>query len=271
LVESFNCRTLRKEDEESVKLLVKSASHPFSVEKFWNWKYLQNPGFDRSLIAVAESNGKIIGCNHWLRRKLKLSDSIVVDSMMGANIAVAPEFRKKGIGKALICFLRSQHEKRKPLLMCMYTDFELSKHFHTPVGGYVPAPNGTVKYMRILNWNRVKAHADAFNERVKHGEFKGQLANVDVAVAFKMPEAPSLCLRLHREGVNICASVEGADVTISSDLRTLARIRERNGGFRTLIMPLLKGKVKLEGSFRKLLDLYKNRWVLWEILGKEII
>jgi predicted N-acetyltransferase YhbS len=267
---TFECRTLSEEDDEAVRLLVKSAFPIFSLEEFWDWKYLQNPDFNRSFGAVALLKGKIIGCNHWLPRKVKLSDSIVVDSMLGANIAVAPEHRKKGVGKALIHFLRSQHEARKASLMYMFADPELQRHFHARVGGYVPVPNGHVLYRKILNWNKVKMNASAFNDRVNQGEFGDRLAKVDLTVIFKMYGAPPLCLHLDSRGVKVDSSDKRADVTISSDMTTFSMIKDGKIRGRRLIWLWLMGRLKIFGDLRKMIALRKHIWVLKEILSTKI-
>ncbi len=265
----INCRSLKKEDDEAVRLLVKATLPLFSKEKFWDWKYLQNPHFNRSLAAVAENNGKIVGCNHWLPRRMKLSNSITVDAMLGASIAVAPEYRKRGVGTALIHFLRSQHRERKLALMYMFADPELRKHFHAPVAGYVPAPKGTVLYTRILNWDRVKTNVAAFNEKLKLGEFGDRLASVHLIVAFKSHGAPPLCFCLSDKGVQIDSSTRDAQVTVSSDMAVFNRIRSGQS-LRGLVWPMLKGQLRLRGSVRKMWVAYRNLWVFREILSKKM-
>lgn len=268
--DSYVCRTFRKGDETAVKKLVESTHTIFSTGNFWDWKYLQNPRFDPSFVAVAEEDGKIVGCNHWLPRKVKLTDSIVVDSMLGAGIAVAPEYRRMGVGRALIRFLRSQHNDRKPSIMYMFADPELRKHFHAPVGGYVPAMGGTASYIKILKWHKVEMNVVNFNERVKRGEFKNRLAKVDLTVAFKVHGAPPLCLHLDSSGVKTIVSGERADVTITSDLVTSSIIKSEQRGIRILIKHLLTRRLKLRGSLRNLLVAYRNIWVFREIMGKKI-
>jgi predicted N-acetyltransferase YhbS len=267
---TFECRTLSKGDEKAVRLLVESTFPVFSTRRFWDWKYLQNPGFDRSLAAVALMSGKIIGCNHWLPRQIKLSDAIVVESMLGANIAVAPEYRQKGVGRALIHFLRLQHPEQKPPLMYMFADPELQRRFHARVGGYIPVPDGTVLFRKILNWNKVILNTTTFNERVKHGEFGDRLAQVDLTVAFKMPGAPPLRLHLDSGGVEMDGSIKRPDVTVSSDMTTFSRVKDGQIGVRTLIWLCLTGRLKIRGGLRKIYALYRNMWVLREILRTKI-
>ena len=264
------CRTLQEKDEEAVRKLVESTFLFLPMGRFWNWKYLQNPSFDRSFVAVAEEGGKIVGCNHWLPRKVKITNSVVVDSMLGANIAVVPEYRKRGVGRELICFLRSQHVERKPSLMYMFTDPELRKHFHAPVGGYVPAPRGTVWYRKILNWNKVKTSVADFNERVKRGEFGHRLARVNLTVVIKPYNAPPLCLHLSSEGAETSASVENADVTISSYGAVFSKVKDGHGGTRIFVWSLLMGRLKLKGSPSKIWAVYRNMWAFREILSGRI-
>jgi predicted N-acetyltransferase YhbS len=259
-----------KEDENAVKLLVESTFPVFSKGKYWDWKYLKNPNFDRSFAAVAKVDKKIVGCNHWLPRKVKLSDSIVVDSMMGANIAVTAEYRRMGVGRALIHFLRSQHNDRKPALMYMIADPALRRRFHASAGGYTPVPGGTVLYRKILNWNKVKISAAAFNEKVNRGEFEDRLAKVDLTVAFKMHGAPPLGIHLDHKGVEVGVAVESADVTISSDMATLNMIKDGRIGLRMLFWSWLTGRLKYEGSLRKMLAVYRNMWAFREILSPKI-
>ena len=270
MCDSFKCRTLQEKDEQAVRRLVESTFSFLPIGKFWDWKYLRNPSFDRSFVAVAEDEGKIIGCNHWLPRKVKLADSIVVDSMLGASIAVLAEYRKKGVGRALIHFLRSQHSERKLALMYMFADPELRKHFHTPVAGYVPAPGGTVWYRKILNWNKVKTNVTDFNMRVKQGEFGDRLDKVDLTVVFKVHGAPPLCLHLDGKGFETNSSVEKADLTISSDGNLFTKIRDGQIGMRMLIGPLATGRLKVRGSPRKMLELYRNIRTFREILSGKI-
>ena len=270
LSESFACRTLREEDDRAVSGLVRETFSGFLEGKFWDWKYLQNPFFDRSYVAVAEDNGKIVGCNHWLPRRLKLSDSVVVDVALGADIAVVPEYRMKGVGRALIHFLRSQHKGSNLTLMYMFANPELRKHFHTPVAGYGPAPGGTALYTKILNWNKVIGNAVAFTERVNRGEFGDRLAKVNLSVAFKVQGAPPLFLRVNSKGAYTDASNARADVAITSDVTSLSKIKDGEASGWRLIGLLLTGRLRFRGSIRKLLAFYRNLWVFREILSGKL-
>ena len=266
--ETFVCRSLREEDDGAVRKMIESTFPVFLGGKFWDWKYLHNPAFDRSLVAVAEDNGKIVGCNHWLLRAFRLSGSVVVDAVLGADIAVVPEYRKKGVGRAMMGFLRSKNADRKLPVTYIFADPELRKHFHAPVAGYVPAPGGTVLFTKILNWNKVKASATVFNERMMRGEFGDRLSKVDLTVAFMVQGAPTLCLRVNSGGVSV--SEGHADVTVSSDVKTLSIVKDKGAGRWGLVGALLSGKLRFRGGLRKMFVLYRNLWVFREVFGGKI-
>ncbi len=263
---------MREDDEEAVKALVESTFTSFMMGRFWDWKYLQNPRFDRGLVAVAEENGHVIGVNHWLRRSFKLSGSTQVNAMLAGDIAVDPSYRMKGVGRALMQFLRSSDSAngRKAGLIYMFANPELRKRFHTPVGGYVPAPDRTVLYTKILNWNKVKANAASFNEAFKVGKFGKRLEKVNVL--FKVGNSPPLYVDVDEEGVRVDSegSERGVDVVISSDVTTLSRIKDKKSQTRSLVKALLTGKVKVRGRLLKMLRLYRDLWVFKEILRGKI-
>jgi len=268
--ESFVCRSLRVEDEAAVSALVGSSFSGFLGGKFWDWKYLMCPGFDRSWIAVAEEEGKIVGCNHWVFRRFKVSGSVAVDVALGADIAVVPEYRKRGVGRALIYFMREKHADRKLPLMYMFADPGLSRHFHTPVAGYVSVEHGTALYTKILNWNKVISTAGAFSQRVEAGEFGDRLSKVDLTVVFKVHGAPPLRLRVNRAGVKADVSEGQADVVVSGDVATLALIKGEGGGAWGLVEALLSGRLKVRGNVMKMFSLYRSLWVFRRVFSGKI-
>jgi predicted N-acetyltransferase YhbS len=268
--ESLVYRSLREQDDEAVRALVESTFGSFLSGKFWDWKYLQNPSFDRSFVAVADDRGKIVGCNHWLLRKFTLSASVAVNATLGADIAVVPEYRKKGVGRALIYFLRSQHASEKLPVMYMFANPELRRRFHTPVAGYVPAPGGTALYTKILNWEKVRVSAAVFNERVKLGEFGDRLRRVDLTVVFRVRGAPPLFLHVGADGVEADVSENRADVTVSSDAATLSLIKGEGGGAWGLVRALLRGRLRLSGDVLKMFALYRNLWVFRQVFSGKI-
>lgn len=85
--------------------------------------------FDPCLVAIAEENGKIVGCNHWLLRDIKVSSSSVGSAILSGDLAVHPNHRKRGIGTSLLLFLRSSSlsNARGAVLTYMFANPGLSK------------------------------------------------------------------------------------------------------------------------------------------------
>lgn len=65
----------------------------------WKWKHRDNP-LGKSIIMIAESNDKIIGCTHEIPIRLKIGDNIYYSSF-GGDDAVHPDFRGLGIWKKM--------------------------------------------------------------------------------------------------------------------------------------------------------------------------
>ena len=95
---------------EIVELLKKNFEMPL---EYWKWKYLENPSINDSLIVVAERAGRIIGCGCWLPRSMKIADELEINSLIAAHLTVEPEYRKHGLGKKLIDYLRVDESLRK--------------------------------------------------------------------------------------------------------------------------------------------------------------
>src|SRR3989304_2637269 len=134
-----------------VKKLVKNAFNDFLEGAYWDWKYKLNPLFDQSLVMVAEEQGSIIGCNHWLLKDFKLSPSLETKAALCGDLVVHPDHRNKGVGKALLYSLRVSgvEHREKPSISFMFANPSLAKSFHEPAGGYIPGINETVYYHKI--------------------------------------------------------------------------------------------------------------------------
>ena len=263
------CRAFNDKDEENVKELVENVFTHFLYGTYWDWKYKFNPNFDPSLVAVAEKNGKIVGCNHWLLRELKVSGSTEVTAVLGADIAVSPEYRGQKIGKSLLLFLRSSQAIRDKdvILSYMFADPNLSKRFYKPVAGYIPALTKTVSYFKLLNWSKLKDRIKVVNKKIE-GE---RLEKLDLKIRFQLFGAPELFLELSEDGVRASeGNFKNANVTIMSDLSTLSILKEKKNRKRNLIRALLTGKLKVKGSLLNLFRLYRSFWLIEEVFSGKI-
>jgi N-acetylglutamate synthase-like GNAT family acetyltransferase len=271
----YSCRTFRYEDEEGVKQLVKNAFGGFLEGDFWDWKYKLNPNFNPSLVMVAEKNGVIIGCTHWLLKTFRLSPSLETKAMLGADIAVHPEYRGKGVGKSLLRSLRSSEVMRneQPSIAYAFANPSLTKHFHTPAVGYIPAPDRTVLYFKILNWKKLEDSIRVLNEQIAAGEFKERLSKFELKVLFKISNTPQLCFRMTEKGITVEEkerNCKNADVTIVGDLAMLQKVRTAKKRRWSMFSSLLTRKLKIKVRPIKLFTLYRNMWLFEEILSRKI-
>ncbi len=268
----YRCRPFRSEDEEEVSQLVKNTFRGFLEGRFWNWKYKLNPGFNPSLAMVAEENGAIIGCNHWLLKNFKLSSSLETKAILGADVAVNPKYRGKGVGTLLLHSLRSSEIMRKeqPSIAYSFVNPSLAKHFHTPAAGYIPAPDRTILYFKILNWKKFAESANMLNEQIAAGKFKNRLFKFELRVLLKISGAPPLHFCMSGNGVKVDEEAQNADVTIAGDLATFQKIRAAKKRKWHLFKALATMKLRIRGTPKKMLTFYKNFWILQEILSRKI-
>lgn len=272
MVEPYSCRSFREGDEEQIQKLMKTIFSRFMGGDYWNWKYPLNPGFDPSLVVVAEKDGRIVGCNHWLQRRLKIGPAREVDAGVGADVAVAPDFRNMGVGKALLKFVRTANPSKRFEVMYIFANPDLVKTFHSPVAGYVPAPDRTVAYTKILNWVKVRQNASSLNRKISGGSGQKSLEG-DLSVLFKVASAPPLVVDIRKEGVEIyekeTALERRTDVTIIGNVATLSNLKEGNGVW-PMLKALLAGGLKIRGKPWKLWSVYRNLWVFREVFSGKI-
>ena len=268
----YCCRAFRDEDEEEVSQLVENVFGGFLEGRFWNWKYKLNPSFNPSLVMVAEENGVIIGCNHWLLKDFRLSYSLETKAILGADVAVDPKHRGKGVGKSLLRSLRSSEIMRKeqPSISYSFVNPSLAKHFHTPTAGYIPAPDRTILYFKILNWKKFTENANMLNEQIAAGKFNDRLSKFELRVLLKISGAPPLHFHMSENGVKVDEEEQNADVTIAGDLATFQKIRAEKKRKWNIFKALFTMRLRIKGKPKKLVTFYKNFWVLQEILSRKI-
>jgi GNAT superfamily N-acetyltransferase len=257
LLESkYEYRTYVEGDEDRVRELLKRNLIPTD----WKWKYLHNPSFNPSLVVVAEENGKIVGCDHWLLRDIKLSSSSVGRVIFCADIVVDSNHRRRGIGESLVRFLRraSLSNARGAVLSYAFTSLELNERLFQPTAGYVPLETSTVTYCRRWSWKQFIRRVQGLNMKTDvAGKFK---------FVFHVLGAPSLTIALNQGRIEVLqGDVEGAVVTIKSDLATLGHLKRKERRMRELIKALLTGRVRVSGSLSGIIRLYQNLHLIEEI------
>lgn len=225
---------------------------------------------------VAEKNGELVGCNHWLLKNFMLSPTLETRAVLGGDIAVDPKCRLKGVGKALLHSLRTSEavKNRKPSIVFMFADPTLAKHFHNPKGGYFPAPDRTTLYLRILHWRKLKENVQRLNEQISAGKFGERLPKNVLKVTFKIPNAPQLGFTISGKEVEVSENElsceKDTDVTITADLATLEKVGSINNRLWNLFAALLSRKLRIKCKPIKLFVFYKNLWILKEVFGRKI-
>lgn len=274
--EKHFCRVFHDGDEHAVEKLVESIFGGFLYGKYWTWKYKENPHFDPNLVAVAEENDEVVGCNHWLLRDFKISRSAIDKAVLAADVAVRPDHKGKGVGRDLLHFLRSSDivKKRHVALIHMFSDPELATKFHTPTAGYILAPDRTVQYTKVLSWKRVRENVDLLNEEIKSGKFGKKLPRNGLKVLFAMSAAPPLYIHIKEHGLIADDKVENleknVDVVVSGDLSAFNKIKMAKKKKWNFLKALLTGKLKIKVKLMKVFSLFDVLWIFEDIFSKKM-
>jgi predicted N-acetyltransferase YhbS len=265
-------RAFTKGDEEAVAALVKRANadnaRSLSGGELWEWKYLRNPNFDPSLVAVAERKGRIVGCNHWLLRDIKLSSSSVCRAILCCDIAVDPDHRKRGLGKSLLLFLRSSglSNAKGSVLSYMFSSPELGKRLYGPTVGYIPFSTSTVRYVKRWSWKNLMRKVNEINTNPSQGDGPSKRATDDFAVVFHVIGAPPLTIAFHGGRIKALEeTIVDARLKITTDLATFTALSRREKRVRRLLKAVLGRKLKVNGSLLSIIKLYHNLHTLEEI------
>ena len=254
-------RKFAEGDEPAVIKLVNEAFPNFLEGDFWVWKYRLNPDFDPSLVVVAEKDGQVVGCNHWLVRDFKLSGYLKVKASLGADITVRPEHRGHGVGKALLRFFRvSEAFKEKGVILTyMFADRDLGRRLYGPAVGYVVAPNSTTMYKKFLNCQRVKERFQLVNEAIQSRKgLQTELNGLNMRILFRLRGAPVFSINLASNQVDLVeGELDGADAIVEGDFPLFSSAMEGKGGTSGLIKALLTRKLRVKKGKWKIFKLFK--------------
>jgi GNAT superfamily N-acetyltransferase len=110
--ELFIRRYLEGDDPNIVKLLDlvfngwPKLDLRYSSLDYWRWRYLDNPIGNKELVVCENNDGEIVGCLHSCPKKIKVGKGEYLCST-GPDLAVHPEYRKRGIANRMIKKIQS--------------------------------------------------------------------------------------------------------------------------------------------------------------------
>lgn len=257
----YSYRKFAEADEPELINLVKKAFPSFLKGNFWVWKYKLNPNFDPSLVVVAEKDGQVVGCNHWLARDFKLSADLKVKASLGGDIIVSPEHRGHKVGKALLSFFRtSKAFKEKGIILTyMFADPALSRRFHQPAVGYVSAPDSTTTYTKFLNSRRLTEKFQVVNDAIQsRSDLQQKINGLNMRILFRLRGAPVFSINLADKRVEFAeGDLESPDTVIEGDFTLFSSAIEGKVGLSGLVNCLLTRKLKITKGKLKIFSLFK--------------
>jgi putative sterol carrier protein len=262
----YSYRKFRDQDEQALTELLKTGFPLFLKDNYWNWKYKENPDFNPSLIAVAEKGGKLVGCNHWLQRDLKLSSQLKIKAALAGDLLVHPEHRGQGIAAELLGILRSSEAVKNNdiTLSYMFAPLKLNNRLYAPVAGYVAAPNATSTYKKFFNCRELKEKIEIMDSRIKtNKELKAKLSGLEMHVLFRLRGIPVFTLQIESDGVYLLeGQTKAPDIVIEGTLPLSSSIIDGKIGAKKLVKAWMTGKIKIKKGLLKTFKLQKAIGIL---------
>jgi predicted N-acetyltransferase YhbS len=254
----YTVRFFEDRDESKVIEIITDTFSTLSKD-LWAWKYLKNPSFDKSLVFVAENNGKIIGCIHYLQRDLKISRSIKVKSALGADFAVREDYRNQGVGSSILRFSRSSKalESKNVVLTYGFIDRRRAHFYKRNIDSFV-IPLDTALYKKYFD--AIPAIERLMSlDRLTNSEGKiiDELKETKISVLFRLVGMPPFTLKVNDGKVNLDREIGKADLVIEGDPYFLESFYESSRGVSAVLIGMLKNKFRIRGSIWKMLTFYK--------------
>lgn len=253
--QGYSIRYLSEGDEPALTRLLKGNLYTFSKGDYWAWKYRSNPAFDPSLVIVAENNGEIVGCNHWLARDLRLSSSLTVRAALGADVLVHPQHRGQGIGTQLLRFMRTSgaFKEKGIVITCMFTGPNLNRRLYEPTAGYIVAPNSTVTYRRLFNCRELKEKLQKANGIISsRKDLQKKLEGLNMSVLFKLKGAPIFSIDIESKEIRLKEGDVGKhDVVVEGDFHTFFSLVDGNKGVWGLVRSWIAGELNIRKGMLK--------------------
>jgi hypothetical protein len=110
-VDEYEIRQYLPGDETGIVNLLKRVYSPHRSLDEWIWKHLETP-LKKYIIVITKNGNRIIGCDHNNFFMMKIGDKIL-QCTYGSDLAVHPDFRKRGINTNMRKLLWALREEKK--------------------------------------------------------------------------------------------------------------------------------------------------------------
>jgi len=256
---SFNIRFFEDKDENETIELVTRTFDALN-EDLWRWKYLMNPNFDRSLVFVAENNGRVVACMHYLPRELKIARSLKVQAVLGADFAVNPDYRQQGIGSSMLRFSRSSRilENRGITVTYGFIDYRRVKFYSRNIDSTI-IPLSTSAYKKYLDSSPIEEKLASLNKKASaENKIADKLRKTNMSIFFCFTGIPAFTLEIKNGKFTVNkGETLPHDITVEGYPYFFEWVSGRSKGTFSLLAGILKGKIKIRGSMRNILAFYR--------------
>ncbi len=252
----YQIRVLAKKDKSKwLKLL----SDTFKMKSnFLAWKYDSNPNFDESLVITTMNKGQVVGCMNWLPRNLKVSKSLSVRAALGADLAVHLDHRGQGLAKPLIASENTILEGKDIVMSYGYIEPQLAERVHHPLLGLVAVPTSTTvyrKYLSLANIRKRVLELDAISRSSK--EARRKLPELEIDVLFRLRGIPPFKVKIRPDKLRLEEEdLKARDLEVECDLTLIELLKSKRRTL-TVIKALFTRRIKIRGSLRKAIKLYR--------------
>jgi GNAT superfamily N-acetyltransferase len=144
-------RPYRPGDEVQIVPLLQLVFYGWQDLDFWRWKYQDNPQ-KKAIMIVTEIDGRIIGFTSSIFKMVKVGDKIYF-SAYGTDLAVHPDFRRKGVRTNMAVLKREMRSKYEEHFNYSFTENPLIINHPSKHGNRNYSPYFLRRFFRIQDLN----------------------------------------------------------------------------------------------------------------------
>lgn len=253
-------RSLVVEDYDAVTALINEGYGKRSRESI-EWSLRKSPIFRKEFSAVAEVEGKVIGC--WLTtvQDLKVAVDLTVPAASGL-IVVHPEFRRRGIGKSLFTWYRTHvSTKAGNLLGFGVASSRTRRSFWSRISTSHALPDRAAIYTKTISLRPFEKASKAVSSRKDNSSNWKAKGRWPLSIALTLTGFPAFAIKVDPESIRVCTELEG-DMTITGEIRSPK--------LSSVVLALVRRRLKISGlrHFWKLLVCFRVLNHFWMSIGE---